>query len=149
MSLELDATTAFHLHFYCCPTITSENYSFGSDIRNIVPACWCSCIVSFQESTASKTRKGAELMENGIVIANMIPGELIYLNLPYHPGNRVDQIPPTSTSAVRTNEATNMGFPGIEVTWKAGHDDRWVSFYEVLRNGIHTPLYRGNFVQPR
>jgi hypothetical protein len=76
------------------------------------------------------------LMEKGIAIQDMIPGELVCLNLPYHPGNRLDQIAPTAPSAVRTNEATNMGFPGVEVTWKAGHDDRWVSYYEVLRNGV-------------
>ena len=92
-------------------------------------------IVSFQESTAHETRKGAELMENGIAIQNMIPGELVYLNLPYHPGNRVDQTPPTPPSAVLINEASNMGYPGVEVNWKAGHDDHWVSYYEVLRDG--------------
>jgi len=93
-------------------------------------------IVSFQESTARETRRGAELMQNGIAIGKMSPGELIYLNLPYHPGNHVDQIPPTPPGEVRIVEGTNMGYPGVEVSWKAGHDDHWVSYYEVLRNGI-------------
>jgi hypothetical protein len=92
-------------------------------------------IVSFQESTDRETRKGSDLMENGIVIGSMIPGELIYLNLPYHPGNHVDQTPPAPPSAVRIEEAANMGYPGVEVRWTAGHDDQWVSYYEVLRNG--------------
>jgi hypothetical protein len=93
-------------------------------------------IVSFQESTARETRKGADLMGNGIVIGSMIPGELVYLNLPYHPGNHVDQTPPTPPSPLLLNETTNMGYPGVEVTWKAGHDDHWVSYYEVLRDGV-------------
>jgi hypothetical protein len=93
-------------------------------------------IVSFQESSASETRSGADLMANGVMIGKMIPGELMYLNLPYHPGNRVQKTVPTSPTAVHIAEAMNMGYPGVEVMWKAGHDDRWISYYEVLRNGV-------------
>ena len=48
-------------------------------------------VVSYQESEASETRTGAELMAKGIAIAKMLPGELIYLNLPLHPGSKLDQ----------------------------------------------------------
>jgi hypothetical protein len=91
--------------------------------------------VSFQESKAGETRTGADLMEKGIRLERMIPGELIYLNLLYHPGNRLDNVPPTAPGEAHKAEATNMGYPGIEVSWKAGHDDQWVSYYEVLRDG--------------
>src|SRR5439155_940021 len=37
--------------------------------------------VSFHESDKSEERTGADLMENGIVLEKMLPGELIYLNL--------------------------------------------------------------------
>jgi len=32
-------------------------------------------------------------------------------------------------------EAENMGFPGVELTWRPGSDDNWLSHYEVLRDG--------------
>ena len=53
-----------------------------------------SYLVSFQESKGSETRTGADLMANGIKIDKMEPGELIYLNLPYHPGNRLTRCLP-------------------------------------------------------
>ena len=28
-----------------------------------------------------------------------------------------------------------MGYPGVELTWKPGKDDNWVSYYEVFRDG--------------
>ena len=28
-----------------------------------------------------------------------------------------------------------MGYPGVELTWNAGKDDQWLSYYEVLRDG--------------
>jgi hypothetical protein len=91
-------------------------------------------LVSFQESKASATRTGAELMQNGIQIEKMGPGELVYLNLPYHPGNTLDKVPPTPPSNARKAAASNMGFPGVELSWTAGRDDHWLSYYEVLRN---------------
>jgi hypothetical protein len=91
--------------------------------------------VSFQESEASETRTGADLMEKGIRLECMNPGELIYLNLPFHPGNKLDKTPPAPPQEARKIIAANMGYPGVEVSWKAGHDDHWVSYYEVLRDG--------------
>jgi hypothetical protein len=28
-----------------------------------------------------------------------------------------------------------MGYPGVELAWKAGSDNNWISYYEVFRNG--------------
>jgi hypothetical protein len=28
-----------------------------------------------------------------------------------------------------------MGYPGVEIVWKAGADDNWVSYYDILREG--------------
>jgi hypothetical protein len=91
-------------------------------------------LVSFQEITMSETRTGAELMANGIKLDKMEPGELIYLNLPYHPGNTLDKTPPSPPTDVQKALTTNMGYPGVEVTWKPGQDDHWLSYYQVLRN---------------
>lgn len=95
-----------------------------------------SYLVSYQESSESESRSGSDLMKNGIMLESMIPGELIYLNLPNHPGNRRDTSPPTAPSEVRKSVATNMGYPGIELTWQPGQDDQWVSYYEVLRDSV-------------
>jgi len=92
--------------------------------------------VSFQESARSECRTGADLMTQGILIDRMPPGELIYLNLPLHPGSRNDHQPPSPPSAAQKHLAQHMGFPGVELRWKAGRDDHWVSAYEVFRDGV-------------
>ena len=91
--------------------------------------------VSFQESPATEKRTGADLMTHGITIAKMPPGELIYLNLPLHPGSKLDKTPPTPPTDLTKRPARNMGYPGIELAWKPGADDNWVSCYEVFRDG--------------
>ncbi len=91
--------------------------------------------VSYQESQATEERTGADLMEHGIQIAKMPPGELIYLNLPLHPGSKLDKQPPTPPSDLQVRSSENMGYPGVELTWKPGTDDNWVSYYNVVRNG--------------
>ena len=92
-------------------------------------------LVSFHESERSEQRAGADLMERGISFDTMPAGELIYLNLPLHPGSQRDQQAPTPPHAVSKRKAENMGYPGVELTWKAGTDNNWVSYYEVFRNG--------------
>jgi hypothetical protein len=92
-------------------------------------------VVSFHESDRSERRTGTDLMERGISFDKMPAGELIYLNLPLHPGSRRDQQPPTPPHAAIKRKAENMGYPGVELSWKAGTDDNWVSCYEVFRDG--------------
>jgi hypothetical protein len=92
-------------------------------------------VVSFHEATGSQTRTGADLMSQGIRCEAMLPGELIYLNLPLHPGNRLDREPPTPPSQVRKGRGENMGYPGVEITWQPATDDHWLSCYEVFRDG--------------
>ena len=105
-----------------------------------------SYMVSFQESKASQLRTGADLVANGIKLEKMEPGELIYLNLPYHPGNTLDKLPPTPPSKLRIVAAANMGFPGVELTWEPGADDHWLSYYEVLRNNeVLDKVAKGTF----
>lgn len=91
--------------------------------------------VGFQEADEVFHRTGQELMAEGVKLVNPAPGEIIYLNLPDHPGNRVDKTPPSPPSNVRVAPGRNMGVPGVEVTWNAGSDDRWLSCYEVWRDG--------------
>jgi hypothetical protein len=74
-------------------------------------------------------------MAEGIALASPAPGELIYLNLPDHPGNRVDRRPPRPPTHLACRAARNMGVPGVELTWQPGHDDHWLSRYVVSRDG--------------
>jgi hypothetical protein len=75
-------------------------------------------------------------MEKGITLAKMAPGELVYLNLPLHPGSKLDKEPPGPASDVQKRLAENMGYPGVELTWRPGADNNWISYYEVLRNSV-------------
>jgi len=74
-------------------------------------------------------------MAQGIAIEKMVPGELIYLNLPLHPGSKADRRPPTPPANPVKRMAENMGYPGVELSWSPGTDDNWVSYYEVFRDG--------------
>lgn len=93
-------------------------------------------LVSFHESSAAEKRTGAELMAKGIKLEKMPPGELIYLNLPLHPGSKLDKEAPQPPSNIVKRRADHMGYPGVELEWQAGSDNNWVSYYEVLRNGV-------------
>ena len=92
-------------------------------------------LVSFHESETGEVRTGADLMAAGIRMGSMAAGELIYLNLPLHPGSRLDKTPPTPPASVTKHTGENMGWPGVELAWEPGTDDNWVSYYEVLRDG--------------
>jgi len=92
-------------------------------------------LVSFHESETSETRTGADLMAAGIRLEKMSPGELIYLNLPLHPGSKLDKEPPGPPSRVTKRAGENMGYPGVEMAWEPGTENNWVSYYEVFRDG--------------
>jgi hypothetical protein len=92
-------------------------------------------VVGFDSTQSTTERSGADLMTNGIAIKDQKPGELIYLNLPNHPGSGQDKVPPQSPGHVLTRHETNIGHNGIGIYWSPGTDDRWVSAYEVRRDG--------------
>jgi hypothetical protein len=103
-------------------------------------------LVSFHEAPESQERLGGDLMEQGIAIQKMPPGELIYLNLPLHPGSKLDKTAPTAPSAVTQRRAENMGFPGVELLWRPGTDNNWVSYYEIFRNhAVIDKVAKGTF----
>jgi hypothetical protein len=84
--------------------------------------------VHFQET-------GSQLMAKGISLEKIIAGELIFLNLPHHPGSGTDHVPPSAPADVTKRLGTNLGVEGIELTWSPSHDDNWISYYEILKNG--------------
>jgi hypothetical protein len=81
-------------------------------------------------------RTGADLMEKGIEFGTVQPGELIFLNLPKHPGAGTDHIFPSAPSRATKRIGTNLGVQGVEVRWEAATDDNWISYYEILRDGV-------------
>jgi len=91
--------------------------------------------VSYQESKSAEERLGSELMTKGITFQKMEEGELIYLNLPMHPGSSADKTPPAPPTQVVKRVGTNMDFIGVELTWNRAVDNNWVSYYEIFRNG--------------
>ncbi len=92
--------------------------------------------ISYQEQAGSQDRIGSDIMTNGITMENPALGELIYLNMPYHPGNKIDKTPPTTPTGVSKNTANNLGHNGIEIIWSPSTDDHWLSYYEIYMNGI-------------
>jgi hypothetical protein len=78
---------------------------------------------------------GAKLMSSGITLDRVAAGELIFLNLSDFPGSGTDHVPPSPPSKVEKRLGTNLGTQGIELSWLPGTDDRWISYYEVLKNG--------------
>jgi hypothetical protein len=78
---------------------------------------------------------GSKLMSEGITLDNIAPGELIFLNLPNYPGSGTDHIAPSAPTAVTKGSGANLGVQGVELSWSAGRDDNWLSYYEVQKNG--------------
>ncbi|MGB6773812.1 MAG: hypothetical protein WBE45_05495, partial [Terriglobales bacterium] len=78
---------------------------------------------------------GAKLMSDGISLDKIVPGELIFLNLPNYPGSGTDHVPPSSPAHVTKRLGTNLGVQGVELSWSPSHDDNWISYYEIHKNG--------------
>lgn len=102
--------------------------------------------VTFHESPAEERRTGRDLAERGIRIERMAPGEVIYLNLPMHPGSQRDRQPPGPPGDVVKRRGENMGYPGVELQWAHATDDNWVSYYVIRRDGREIDkVARGTF----
>lgn len=91
-------------------------------------------------------RTGADLMEHGLTFPVIQPGELVFLNLPNHPGAGTDHIPPSAPPSAAKRLGTNLGTQGVEVSWEAAGDNNWISYYEILRDGVvEARTARGRF----
>ncbi len=99
--------------------------------------------VRFDIQPRVECRDGATLMERGILFEDLQPGEIVYLNLPGHPGSGQDTTPPEPPRQVTKRVATNIHTQGVEVRWERAVDNHWLSGYEVFRvgeDGIRTSL---------
>jgi len=92
--------------------------------------------VAGQESSVERaTKTGAEWMEDGITIDSYVEGEVVYFNLEDRPGSGTDATQPSAAPSASKATATHLGDAGVELTWKAGSDDRWLSHYAISKNG--------------
>jgi hypothetical protein len=102
--------------------------------------------VRFEYQAGSSRRSGADLMSNGVSFPSIGIGELIWLNLPNHPGSGTDHSAPSAPADVSATAGTNMSFRGVDVSWTKGEDNNWVSCYEVLRDGkVLAKVGKGTF----
>ncbi len=92
--------------------------------------------VGYDSTRETTVRTGADLMANGVHLAHQAPGELIYLGLPQRPGAGGEGTPPRPPGRVCCRRETNLGHTGVMVYWSPGHDDHWISAYEVRRDGV-------------
>jgi len=83
-----------------------------------------------------QTQTGAYWKSNGVAITNLQSGEVVLFNVTDYPGAGTDNEAPTAPSNVSKKTAINMDRFGVELTWNAGSDDRWISYYEIERNGV-------------
>jgi len=91
--------------------------------------------VRFEMQKATSSQAGSELMRDGISLVDPIPGELIYLGLPNHPGSGTDRVPPSDPGNVKKRIGTNMGITGVELEWAPSTDNNWLSYYQIYRDG--------------
>ena len=96
--------------------IENENYTITFDICN-----------------ETFTKSGKELMEEGFVIKNVAPREVIYLNLPDTP-SKAKNMPTPSVKKVICRKETNVGTSGIGIYWSAEADA--LRYYEIARDGV-------------
>lgn len=90
--------------------------------------------VSFQNSPEKSVRTGRDLMENGFDLRTFTDGELIYLNLPDHPGSGNCPKPgPVCGLFARADEA--FGRSGVGVYWSPCAGDPDCFWWEVAKNG--------------
>ena len=92
-------------------------------------------VSSWNGGVQTVTKTGAELMEQGITISALTPGETIFLNLEDRPGTGRDTEAPGAPSELTICESTYLGRTGVEINWTAAVDDNAVSYYNVYRNG--------------
>lgn len=93
-------------------------------------------VSTLEGGMTTTTRTGAQWMSEGIPLTPLKKGEIIFLNLEGRPGSGLDQAAPHAPELISVNSAEYMGNRGIEVVWKEGFDDNWISYYEIEKNGV-------------
>ncbi|MBS1852350.1 MAG: hypothetical protein JST79_15700 [Acidobacteria bacterium] len=91
-------------------------------------------------------QSGAELMQKGIRLNQIAPGEILFLNLPNYPGSGTDHAAPSAPAQVSKRSGHNLGVQGVEISWQPAKDNNWISYYEVRKKGkVIGKTAKGNF----
>jgi hypothetical protein len=80
------------------------------------------------------TQTGAYWEANGISFFNK-DGESITFNIEAYPGAGTDKTAPSAPSSLTKQSGMCMFKSGVELNWKPGSDNNWISYYEVFVNG--------------
>ena len=99
------------------------------DTTNYTLNCW-------KGSCTPQVHTGSYWKTNGVALTGLQRGEVVMFNLSDYPGSGTDTTAPTAPANVMKKTALNVGKFGIELTWTAGTDNRFISYYEIFRNGI-------------
>ncbi|MDR1903825.1 MAG: alpha-galactosidase [Treponema sp.] len=92
-------------------------------------------VESLRGGIGETAKNGREWMEQGIHLDNVLPGEILFLNLYGRPGQGTDTQPPTAPSDAKAGKAHWLGLDGIGVQWGHATDNVMVSYYEIIKNG--------------
>ncbi|MDP4182750.1 MAG: hypothetical protein Q8942_16890, partial [Bacillota bacterium] len=118
------------------PPVTSS--AFGQNVT-IYPKGLISSkpytISTLEGGMAETTHDGSYWMSHGIPLTPLNYGEIIFLNIDKRPGAGKDTTAPSAPSNVIKVSEKNVGHEGIGITWTAGSDDNWISYYEIFKNG--------------
>ncbi|WP_146114810.1 hypothetical protein [Microbacterium sp. MYb45] len=130
-------------------TFPKSAFALGSSVtifpKGLIPSA--DYTVAGQEgSVATQTKTGAQWMASGITMSSYVEGEIVYFNLQDRPGSHTDAVAPTAPSSASARTASHLGQTGRELTWTAGLDDRWLSHYEVQKDGqSYSKVSRGEY----
>lgn len=125
------------------------NSSMGSNVtifpKGLNPTAQYT-VSTLEGGRATSTNTGAFWMSNGIGLTALKAGEMVLLNLEDRPGTGSDAIAPSVPANVVKQGKTYLKHAGVELTWTAATDNRWISYYEILKNGTpYTKVSKGTF----
>lgn len=97
-------------------------------------------------SATAAAKTGAQWMSGGIPVTNLAKGEIFFFNLQNRPNAITDTVVPTAPTNVTGTPATYLSHGGNEVSWTAGTDNNWISYYNLYKNGNYfSKVSRGTF----
>ncbi|MCQ2400252.1 MAG: hypothetical protein MJ072_07075, partial [Clostridia bacterium] len=91
--------------------------------------------VGFQVSDETFVKTGKELKEDGIVLNNLSPKELIYLNISSRPGKICIGASNTAVEKVYKRAEINVESFGVAIYWAKDQNGNKARYYEIARNG--------------
>ena len=86
-------------------------------------------------SVPAQRRRGDEWMRDGVFLASVQPGEVLFINLPDRPGTGSIDHAPDAPTGLTVKQESWLGRSGTGVRWTPPTDRRLISYYELAKNG--------------